>query len=954
MNGTARGCPGSVPRRRVLRMAFDVRAVPLRRHAPFAWQHRLLDHLIETCCWPGLISAPTGSGKSSVVEVHLFACALYASGRIQRMPRRLALVVNRRALVDSQAQRSESIQQGLHIAPPESLPGRVGAALRTLRSQRDPRGESYPFDIVDMRGGIPPRRGWVNDPAACQIITATPDMWGSRVLFRGYGTSPGARPRQAGLLMYDVVLVLDEAHLNRQLLATARRAAHLAAAGAEAIGVPALQVVATTATPAGGSRTDDRELGIVAVEESDFSGGEGTLVRRLTTPKPVRYIGERSWPPARAGADRDRYVEVLVEQTLKQHERFGRTVGCLVNTVALAVEITKRLRAEGLCTAMIVGRMRPYDRSALQQRWPGLLTVNGNPDVDVLVGTQTLEVGVDLDFSALVTEFATAPAMAQRVGRTNRVGKAAATEVCVIGPGPDSPLLGGDGAPLSRFALIPYADAGDTEALAHLRQAWDWLCRRRDDPMGMSPWALSADPPPDEHLRRTLLQRIELHDLWFLARTGNDLFDEPDLELWLRDDLDPDDSMCGVVVRSHLPGDNSSALELLRATAPTYGEVYPASLADTRTLLESVLDAHDGLAPPRAFRVRAGEVDPLETPRDLRSGDTVVFDLGHHVCTSGVITRAPTEEGTDVYEEAVSQDGSGRALRFLGTRSGWEADLLAQLADLVSESEGEPDDDDIIELVSSFRDKDPRVEYLDALDENSPGTSTAVEISYGGLEDASTQWLVVGLRPIAAVGDATRQVWTSSLAPVLLDDHNAAVAERAGNLADRLGVPSSLRETLFNGGLFHDAGKRDERFQKFTLGNHDTDHGILAKSHEHSIRRVRRRGSGGLPTGWRHEQLSAALAAVELDQDPQRDLILRLVGTSHGRGRPAFPHTARELLDPAVAEDDPFVRYARRLFDDGEWDEIIESTQRRYGVWACAYLEAVLRAADNQISMEGR
>lgn len=156
MNGTARGCPGSVPRRRVLRMAFDVRAVPLRRHAPFAWQHRLLDHLIETCCWPGLISAPTGSGKSSVVEVHLFACALYASGRIQRMPRRLALVVNRRALVDSQAQRSESIQQGLHIAPPESLPGRVGAALRTLRSQRDPRGESYPFDIVDMRGGIPP------------------------------------------------------------------------------------------------------------------------------------------------------------------------------------------------------------------------------------------------------------------------------------------------------------------------------------------------------------------------------------------------------------------------------------------------------------------------------------------------------------------------------------------------------------------------------------------------------------------------------------------------------------------------------------------------------------------------------------------------------------------------------------------------------------------------------
>ena len=920
-------------------------------HAPFAWQRRLLDQLTGSGRWPDLISAPTGSGKSSVVEVHLFACALYASGRIPRVPRRLALVVNRRALVDSQAQRSESIQRALQSAPADSLLGRVGAALRSLRVQRDRLEQAHAFDIVDMRGGIPPIREWVNDPAACQIITATPDMWGSRVLFRGYGTSPAARPRQAGLLMYDAALVLDEAHLNRQLLATARRAAQLAATAVEEFGVPALQVVATTATPAGGSSTDTADLSIVAVEKSDLTGGGGTLARRLATPKPVRCIGEPSWPPARSGADRDRYLNLLVEETLKQHQRFGRTVGCFVNTVAMALELTKRLDGEGLCTEMVVGRMRPYDRTALQRRRPGLLTIKGNPDVDVLVGTQTLEVGVDLDFSALVTEFATAPAMAQRVGRVNRVGKAADTEVCVIGPGADSPLLAGDDVSLAKFSLPPYAGPGDIEAIAHLRETWNWLSRRRDDPMGMSPWALSADPPPDEHLRRVLLQRLEPYDLWFLARTGNDLFDEPDLELWLRDDLDPDDLMCGVVVRGHLPEDTSAALGLLGATMPTNGEVYPASLTDTRTLLASVLDSTTDRGPARAFRVRAEEIAPVETSREVRAGDIVVVDFGHHVCTSGVVTKTPTDDGSDVYEASTWEDGEERVLRFVGARTDWEAELLSQLADLVAEFGDDLDDREIIELVSSYRDKDPRIQHLASVE-----TSTVVEISFGGLEEPSTRWLVLGIRPVSSVGDQTRQVWTSASEPVLLEDHGSAVAERARDLAGRLGVPAHLQEALFSAGLFHDEGKGDIRFQRFSLGNADTDRHILAKSHQHSLRRIRRGASGGLPTGWRHEQLSAALAAVVLEQHPHphRDLILRLVGTSHGRGRPNFPHTTADLLNPAVSAEDPLAHHAGQLFDDGEWDEIIESTESRWGVWVCAYLEAVLRAADTQVSMEGR
>lgn len=39
-----------------------------------------------------------------------------------------------------------------------------------------------------------------------------------------------------------------------------------------------------------------------------------------------------------------------------------------------------------------------------------------------IIGTQTLEVGVDVDFTTLVTELAPASALVQRAGRVNRRG----------------------------------------------------------------------------------------------------------------------------------------------------------------------------------------------------------------------------------------------------------------------------------------------------------------------------------------------------------------------------------------------------------------------------------------------------------------------------------------------------------------------------------------------------
>lgn len=215
---------------------------------PFSWQQRLVDHILTQGRWPDRINAPTGSGKSSVIEVHVFVNAVGTSADGARPPRRLVAAVDRRALVDSQYDRALALRR-LLAERRSGVLARVADALRELATNPGAVDETSWLPVVSLRGGQQNMAVWRDDPAACGIICATPDMWGSRALFRGYGTSLPARPRDAGLLMVDTVLVIDEAHLNRQLLLTARRIGELHDA-AEPLGVPGLQVVETTATPA--------------------------------------------------------------------------------------------------------------------------------------------------------------------------------------------------------------------------------------------------------------------------------------------------------------------------------------------------------------------------------------------------------------------------------------------------------------------------------------------------------------------------------------------------------------------------------------------------------------------------------------------------------------------------------------------------------------------------------
>ena len=902
-------------------------------YAPFSWQEEVLDHICEHGVWPERINAPTGSGKSSVVDIHLFANALAAVGAAPRVPRRLCVTVGRRALVDNQVDRAykilELMEKALADESGESdILRRVDEALQSFQTRNDKQGND-PFEVGHIRGELSNRTLPVTDISSCAIIAATPDMYGSRALFRGYGSTKAARPRETALLTMDTVMVLDEAHMNRQLLHTTQRIAQLQKYEAD-LGVPTLQVVETTATPS----TEDSESTTLGVDiEALDSPNDEKLRDRVYSHKELvlRPIDKWDGKPGNSptvNAAVDAIMERLAHREAGESSKKAYTVGCIVNHVRTAISIKEAL-VKDLAkdeVQLLVGRMRPYDLEDLQAEHPDLFTTEGDESVKVVVATQTLEVGIDVDFADLVTELAPASSLAQRFGRVNRLGHRTDSKVVVIEP------ASGDSV---KKDAPPYR-------AVDLSNAYGWLeaLNGAENP-SVNPAAMVKNPPVQSSPERLLYQRPEWPDLLEFSRTDENPYDEPDLDLWLHDSLDAETAMGGVIVRDNLPSNTSAAMEILKTSyfAPSDEETFPANLK----ILQEILDYQDehGVK-PRKFLYRQGEISLWqdteygdENNQALAPGDVLLLDTDSVPFTNQGIAvtqrelpstkdkleAVPFPKGIKLYVYEKCADREEHFREYLGLSPEEVAELLdTQSADgkkkrIASELSTEAEDGQ--EVISW---------YAVVTDEES------VEDSDIAQELAPTD-------------------------PVLLDDHQNDVAERTRQLAENLGLAPEFSEALELAAKYHDEGKRDLRFQQMLGADPDAD--ALAKSGHRSVAEAyRARSRSALPRGWRHEQLSALMVAASPEKvGEHRDLVLRIIGCSHGHGRFSFAHDEGFLLKegflPEGTDYEALKEQATRLFNVGYWDNLMEQTSRTYGPYATAYLEAVERAADAQISREG-
>ena len=906
-----------------------------RKHYPFSWQEEVLDHICEHGVWPERINAPTGSGKSSVVDIHLFANALAAVGAAPRVPRRLCVTVGRRALVDSQADRAREILRRMNevLADESGEPDilrRVAEALQSFQTRNDDQ-RIAPFEVGHIRGELSNRDLPVTDISACAIIAATPDMYGSRALFRGYGSTKAARPRETALLTMDTVMVLDEAHMNRQLLHTTQRIAELQKREVN-LGVPTLQVVETTATPS----TEDSDSTTLGVDiEALDSPNDEELRNRVYSHKELMLHPIDKWDgkpgnPATVNAAVDTIKGFLAHREAGEDSKKAHTVGCIVNHVRTAISIKEKLVKDKVLgkeeeVQLLVGRMRPYD---LKKLHPDLFTTEGDESVKVVVATQTLEVGVDVDFADLVTELAPASSLAQRFGRVNRLGHRTDSKVVVIEP------ASGDSVK---------KDAPPYKAV-DLSNAYGWLeaLNGTENP-SVNPAAMVKNPPVQSSPERLLYQRPEWPDLLEFSRTDENPYDEPDLDLWLHDSLDAETAMGGVIVRDNLPSNTSAAMEILKTSyfAPRDEETFPANLK----ILQEILDYQDehGVK-PRKFLYRQGEISLWqdvehgdESNQALAPGDVLILDTGSIPFTNqGIavtqrelpstkdkVEAVPFPDGAELYVYEKCADREERFRKYLGLSPEEATELLDSQA-----SDGQK----VIasELSTEAEDGQEVIAW------------------YAKVTNATEKKSVEG-------SDIAQELVLS--APVLLDDHQNDVAERTRQIAENLGLAPEFSEALELAARYHDEGKRDLRFQQMLGADPDAD--ALAKSGHRSVAEAyRARSRSALPRGWRHEQLSALMVAASPEKvGEHRDLVLRIIGCSHGHGRFSFAHDAGFLLKegylPEGTDYEALKEQATRLFNVGYWDTLMEQTSRTYGPYATAYLEAVERAADAQISREG-
>ncbi len=964
-------------------------------HEPYPWQSRLTRQVLEEGRWPDVIDLPTGAGKTAVLDTAVFALAL----KPDTSPRRIVFVIDRRIVVDQVFERAEAIRGRISRA-------RQGVLTEVNRRLKQLTGDERLLGVAALRGGggIPLDAEWASRPDQPWVMVSTVDQFGSRLLFRGYGVSDWMRPVHAGLAGNDCLVILDEVHLSRAFAATLRdmtsenEIPQIRSVDSDLL-PRRFKVVEMSATPANES---SRRFELQQAD-LDRSPRLKQIAEARKRAKMVKIPGSR---PAHESVP-EKVLELL-KRELRQDEK---TVGVIVNRVRTARETHKLLQQQGFAAHLLTGRMRPIDKAQVL----GGISVSVDPErksppdeLTVVVATQAIEVGADFSFDALISEAAPIDSLCQRLGRLDRRGSLAAqrespARCWILGvasdlkPNRPDPVYGdaarhtwdqlqsmahegaidvGPGTGIAK-RLSPDAQAPTPEAPLLLPTHVDAWSQTSPSPV--------ADAPITEFLHGKDSERepdVSVAWRWDCSKEAIDLVP-----------LRPAEFLAVPVsaIRSWVRGyaevpvaDTDAAPpgeEARRARRPDREPVQPrlsglrrwTGREDTLTEeIERVDDLKPGdrlIATPDMGGLRAATWDPSDRPS------------GRPAATEDEAPPDPVEDLGDQAQLAYMQ----RATLRLDPR-------LLKVLRLPQE----------LRAPSPQDEQDASVTRRDAVDRWLEGLA---DLPRGGLPD----WVgrvVERLRDRsfdietvdAPTGPAYYVLVERAVDPAILDeyddkpsltgaetnlrDHLGGVGAKAEAYGRRLGAPAEVVDDLRLAGQLHDLGKIDTRFQAQMHGH---DPVLVAAANEplaKSVPGARTRRKAWPPV--RHEISSVALAQSNpaiLDSAHDPDLVLHLVGTHHGYGRPLPPIRKDDDPRPLAAEgrlhEDGFRLVARG--DDDRSDDSEESDgqvrmsicsdlaetplalemadrfwrlQERYGHHGLAWLEAIFRLADQQRSAE--
>jgi len=894
----------------------------LTDHGPFHWQSDLAcrwaeDGIDLKSPWAETIAIPTSLGKTEgVILAWLFTLAF----RIERMgkehvdvPRRLFHVVDRRTVVDESWNVAQTIRERLSDASADGVLGRVASLVRGVAS-------STPVRVGRMRGGVQRDDEWFRDPTAAAIISTTVDQIGSAIVFRHYRARREMASIYAALTACDAMIVLDEAHLSEPF---ARTLETIKREHRDPLRPLALvRMSATSRAPA-----------TVALGPEDL---RTDLVRlRTRTPKNATVVKVNSaTEDATVAAEIDRLVAT------------GRMrIAVVRNTVGCARRSFSSLRkGRGRDTVLMIGRSRPVDRDRVVRQWSPVLELGSKTDMTrpvVVVCTQCIEVGVDFDFDAMITDVASLEALRQRLGRLGRAG-GTPCPVMVLVRDDEDPVYGPSATAVGSWLLARQND---------LDLCWD----RVEDMLRSTPdderTTLHGEPLEVPVLSSDIL------DLWartFPRPSSDPLPDpflhgygcSPEVMIAWRSDLDPADSRLWADTVALVPPSSREYVSVPIWEAVRFLAGKSASKAGDMLGDIPVEDREQVANDVRRCLVWRRTADAsvvVDRPRDISPGDVLVVPAIY----GGHDDYGWSGNGKDIPEDvqlAVDADRGRLRVRVhermlpASTEPAWKQHVEPMLA---------VDDPYFAAILDAV---------IQVLPVDDPIRGALASLYPDG-QVCGASLYPDGHGVVFVPKMSERMVDEDDLSDspvdVTLDTHQEDVERWASRFADIL-LPPHLAVIEAKAGKVHDEGKVRPRWQLMLPRRDDADGVLLAKG------QLKGHGKRTLPSWWRHEFSSVEM--VERTKIPQSswdpDLLLYLVGTHHGYGRPFAPPCAdrrperfsRRIPDTAeiveVSSDYRFMRV------DGGWASLFTNMTRRHGRWNLAFLETILRLADWEASRE--
>ena len=913
---------------------------------PFPWQSRLAEQIAGGDGWPQEVGVPTGLGKTACLDIAVWwlASQAHLPPNERTAPTRIWWVVNRRLLVDSTWQHAERIRELLSTAARDAgvaatAPGAIESVAVRLRSLAVD-AATDPLEVVRLRGGVAWRRP--TDPSQPAVILSTIPMYGSRLLFRGYGSSRSMRPIDAALAGVDSLVLVDEAHLARHLMnlfpsldecAPARRGLLNPSRS-----VP--RVVSLTAT--GGDQCRQFEL-----DGADESHPE--ISRRLDAAKPTEIrIHEK---PGQ--------VRPLAEAAASLLQSSARPASCLifVNSPDTARAVKDRLASDSgsgvTADDIVVLTGRTREREAAAARTRILSEMRAGADLDprsrhlVVAATQTLEVGADIDAELLVTEACGVRALIQRFGRLNRLGRHPhARAVYVHCP----PARGAaDGWPV--YGLEPAL------VLERLQTAAE-----DGDPVDLAPRGIATvlGAPDDDHGRAPeILPTL----LWEWTKTTVPPAGEAPVEPYFSGIARPERSV-SLVWRAHVPGPGERLWP-----RPREEEFLDVSIGAFRLALgDSETVSRLGSDAASVEEVRTAEVRP---------GDQIILPADRGLLDRDGWNPEATQVVADLSVLPYGLPLDAQALRRLCDDPADDDRRLSveRLGQLVAAVVGEVDGDDDIGEAERFTALES---LLELLAQHPPRCLNDADYRGAGLAD----WreFIAGLDRDLPPDGPRREVphLVHKQAPAMghvdehdemsltesatdLDLHGDEVGTRAARLAAALGLTPDLAAIVQRAGSFHDVGKADRRFQRW-LDPWGGATRPVAKSAVPRARWAAARAAAGWPAGGRHEDLSARLVAEWLNAagsglaGDAADLLIHLVISHHGKGRPLVPPVEDGSPTLVAYEIEGVAVSCPADLSTVDWSQPARFRRLNdlYGPWGLALLEAIVRQADHAVSAGAR